>query len=49
MSFEFCDDGDLTGDNADGIINGDDPEINLCATNCQEPFYEVFDEVFDNA
>lgn len=49
ISFEFCDDGDLTGDNGDGILNGDDPEANQCATNCQEPFYEVFDEVFDDA
>jgi len=48
MSFEFCDDGDLIGDNGDGVLNGDDPEANQCATNCQQPFYEIFDEVFDD-
>jgi hypothetical protein len=48
MSFEYCDDGDGTENPADWIINGDDPEANQCATNCQQPFYEVFDEVFDD-
>lgn len=48
MSFEDCDDGDLTWDNGDGLLNGDNPQLNFCTTICLIPFVEAFVEVFVN-
>ncbi len=47
VSFEECDDGDLTGD-TNGIINGDDPALNFCSSICLPTFTEAFVEVFIN-
>jgi len=47
MSFELCDDGDEESD-TDGLLNGDDPDANLCSSICLPVFVEMFDEVFDN-
>ncbi|MFA7298481.1 MAG: hypothetical protein WC010_02435 [Candidatus Absconditabacterales bacterium] len=48
ISFEDCDDGDLTGDNGDGLLNGNDPELNFCTNICLTPFVEAFTEEFVN-
>ena len=48
MSFEDCDDGDLTGDNGDGLVNGNDPQLNFCTDICLTPFVEAFTEEFVN-
>ena len=48
MSFEDCDDGDLTWDNGDGLVNGDDPQANFCTSICLTPFVEAFTEEFVN-
>jgi len=47
-SFEECDDGDLTGDNGDGILNGDDPATHFCSSICLPTFSEAFTEEFVN-
>jgi hypothetical protein len=47
MSFEECDDGDEEAD-TDGLINGNDPDLNFCSNICLKNFSEAFDEGFVN-
>lgn len=46
ISFEECDDGDLTWDNGDGLLNWDNIATSFCSTICLPNFAEEFSEVF---